>query len=481
MSLTHGVNVNILPTKVVPPVNVSNSIPFIVGTAPVVKAAEASLNSVQLITNKADYVRYFGDTLDIGNYTLAEAAKAAFDVLNVSPLLMVNVLDPSVHKTDVPATPFVVDTKGKVKIDTLVDKSTVSVTGSGGSPTYTPETDYVTSFVDDDLILTIITSGGISNGDTVDIAYSKLDPTAVAGSDIIGTVNVNGEGSGLQLIDETKSKTGIAPQQIIVPKYNIDDTVRAAMIAASTDISGLYSAQVVADIPSDSLTNTLQKALTWKSDKGISLSNVNLLWPRAAVGDDIYHASTIYAMQRMAINGDSFQTLPYKSVSNKAIPITSASLDDGTAIFYNIAQANLLNDQGVITLLNQNGWRFFGNATSAYPGSTDPVDRFTSISEFNHSFRTSLIDTYFQFVDDGINQALIGTINASLNDQLIALANNGAIVAGEAVLLTEDNTTTQLLNAQLTFRANIAYNVPAEQINFNVQFDTDALASALGG
>ena len=58
-----------------------------------------------------------------------------------------------------------------------------------------------------------------------------------------------------------------------------------------------------------------------------------------------------------AINDD----VPNLSPSNKMAKITGLVLDDGTEVTLDQNQANLLNSQGVITAINVNGWRTWGN------------------------------------------------------------------------------------------------------------------------
>ena len=54
----------------------------------------------------------------------------------------------------------------------------------------------------------------------------------------------------------------------------------------------------------------------------------------------------------------SYNGVPYASPSNNAVFADAAVLDDGTEILLEKPQANALNDQGVVTILNGfNGWR----------------------------------------------------------------------------------------------------------------------------
>lgn len=65
-----------------------------------------------------------------------------------------------------------------------------------------------------------------------------------------------------------------------------------------------------------------------------------------------------------------------KAPSNKDLKITATVLDDGTEVALDQEQANLLNGQGVITAINANGFKLWGNNTAGLPlhhGSEGPL------------------------------------------------------------------------------------------------------------
>ena len=44
-------------------------------------------------------------------------------------------------------------------------------------------------------------------------------------------------------------------------------------------------------------------------------------------------------------------------------------------LLWSTQQANMLNGQGIVTAINDNGWKAWGNNTAAYPGTTDTKER----------------------------------------------------------------------------------------------------------
>ena len=85
-------------------------------------------------------------------------------------------------------------------------------------------------------------------------------------------------------------------------------------------------------------------------------------------------------------------------------------LEDGTEVTLDQPQANLLNGQGIITAINDSGWKSWGNNTACYPANTDPKDRWFSVRRFLSWAANSFILTYFSKVDSPANKRLIEAI-----------------------------------------------------------------------
>ena len=88
-------------------------------------------------------------------------------------------------------------------------------------------------------------------------------------------------------------------------------------------------------------------------------------------------------------------------------------------------QANTVNSFGVATWLNMNGFRLWGNNTAAYPGISDPKDRWFSVRRFLTWAANTFILTYFQKVDSPANKRLIEAIVDSEN-----VRGNGFVARG---------------------------------------------------
>ena len=100
MAFTHGVYTNEVPTSIISPVNSSAGLPVVVGTAPVHLTDINNVNQPKLINSYAEAVNLFGYSEDWEKYTLCEFIYSQFALYGMGPCVLINVLDPSKHKSE---------------------------------------------------------------------------------------------------------------------------------------------------------------------------------------------------------------------------------------------------------------------------------------------------------------------------------------------------------------------------------------------
>jgi hypothetical protein len=93
--MAHGVEINEVPSGVVPPVEVSAGLPVYVGTAPINAGDLTCVNKPIVAYTLAEAVEKLGpQSDDFAKWTLHEAMKAHFSMYEVAPVVFINVLDP---------------------------------------------------------------------------------------------------------------------------------------------------------------------------------------------------------------------------------------------------------------------------------------------------------------------------------------------------------------------------------------------------
>lgn len=199
-----------------------------------------------------------------------------------------------------------------------------------------------------------------------------------------------------------------------------------------------------------------------------------------AVGDKVYYYSAMFAALQAYTDAQN-SDVP-ENASNQDLRITATVLADGTPVVLDPQQANdVLNANGVITAINANGFKAWGNSTAAYPSTTDPKDRWLKVRRFFDWDGNNFIRTYLSKVDKPGNKRLIQSIVDSQN-----IVGNGYVARGYCAgyrveFRSEENPVTNLLNGHLTVHTFLAPYIPAEFIENIREYDVDALQSALGG
>jgi phage tail sheath protein FI len=154
---------------------------------------------------------------------------------------------------------------------------------------------------------------------------------------------------------------------------------------------------------------------------------------------------------------------------------------DGTEVYLDQVQGNYLNGQGIITAININGWRSWGNNTGIYPGSSDVKDRFIPVRRMFNWWGNTFILTYFQKVDDPMNRRLIETVVDTENIRANGYKARFQLADARIEYRVEENPVTDLLNGIIRFKQYLTPFTPAETINDVLEFDPNALAASLGG
>jgi len=483
MAYEHGISIQENATSVTPPAQNLGGVQVVVGIAPVHLAEKpfGATNIPILANTLADAERTLGYSEDFDSFTICESIFASFKFATVGPVVFINVLDPTIHKTAVTDGSLSFQ-KGIAVIDdegVLLD--TVTLKSNDGTTTYEKDVDYTISFNDANKpVITALSSGKIGNATAGKASYDKVDPSKVTKADIIGGYDsASGKYKGLELVREVFPRLGVVPGLLLAPGFSQYPDVYSVLVAKSKKINDSFSADVAADIDTTEATR-YEDVATWKNDNGYTSEKSVALWPKVKVGTMVLHYSSIYAAVLKALDAET-EDVPAQSPSNKTFSISGTCLADGTEIYLDKPQANHLNGNGIVTAINWGGWRIWGNNTAAYPAITDPKDRFINLRRLMNWWGNSFILTYFQEVDDLTDTRLIENVVDSEN-----IRSNGYVaagyIAGASIEFREDmNPVTDILNGTIKFITKIGGKTPAENIVNILEFDPTFMANSLFG
>lgn len=479
MPYMHGIRIKENPTSIPTPVSSEAGVPVIFGTAPVNLAADPSnaTNKLFLCNTFAEAQAAVGYSDDYASYTLCQAMDAFFKAYGVGPIVICNVLDPATHKTTYTETLTVTD---GVAVSATYGVLLSGLTLKNGEDTLELGTDYTVAFNNDGyLVVTVLTSGITS----ISATGNKLNPDGVQASDIIGSVDSStGVETGLELVRQVYPLFNLTPSLILAPGWSQIPSVGVSMAGKCDDINGMFKCECIVDIDTTSSSGATKydDVREVKDESGYMSEHTLALWPMVKWSEKIMAYSAMYAAM-VAYTDYNNDNVPNLSPSNKALRISATVLADGTEVVLDRVQANEVNAAGVVTALNANGFKAWGNNTAAYPNSTDPKERWICVRRFFSWWGNSFITTYMAKVDDPMNRRLIESVIDSENVRGNALVSQGKCAGIRMVYSAEDNPVADILDGKIVFRQYLAPYTPAEDILNILEFDPSMIEAALTG
>lgn len=481
MAYNHGVRVLENPTSLTVPRVGTAGLQVIVGVAPVNLAEDPykATNTPKIAYSFAEASAAVGYCNNFKDYNICESVDASFRVLNIAPIVIINVLDPKTHKKALEEQEVDV-VEGQAIIDTfgiLADTLKVST----GEREMVADVDYVVTFDDDGMALvTLVDATGIK---TLTVSGSVIDPSKITYEDIIGGYNAStGEEKGLEVIRQVFPKLQLTPGLIVSPGWSNQPNVGAAIAAKCTGINGVFSCEAVVDLDTkeDSGARKYTDVLEVKQASGFVSKHLDVEWPCVRIGEKIYHASAIKAAL-IAYTDAGNDDVPSLSPSNKVVGISGLCLEDGTEVILDEQQANVVNSYGVCTFNNFSGWTTWGNNTAIYPTSTDPKDRWINCRRFFSWWGNSFILTYHQRVDDNNNPRLIEAVVDDENVRGNSYAAQGKCAGVYIEWRQQENTVNDIMGGKMRFLHHLAPWTPAEDILDVLEFDPSLLEAAFTG
>lgn len=173
--------------------------------------------------------------------------------------------------------------------------------------------------------------------------------------------------------------------------------------------------------------------------------------------------------------------VPYESPSNKNFKMDGCCLADGTEVNLTFEQSNIIAGYGIVTALNfmSLGWTARNNYTACYPGNTDVKDQFIPVSRMFDFVANTLIRSFWSKLDKPMNLRLLDNIQDTCNIWLNGLVSSEYLLGARVEVRGEENPATSLLAGIISFHIYLTPPVPAQEINFTLEFDVDYLTSAL--
>lgn len=479
-----GVHVYEKATSVQTPKVATVGIPFVVGTAPVQSAAKPAKSNVPvLVTSWDEAVEKLGFSYDWESYTLCEFMYSHLQLFGAQPVIFCNINDPASMKREEAAADYTVaDHRVAVSVDAIADTIKVSVAEGAGEAATTRalerDTDYSILYDRDDTdtyvcIVELLEDGSAYDAETVNIAYNEANPTTATVADVV---------DGVAQVDACLTAVGLVPDLIAAPGWSHNTVVAAVMATKAAAINGLFKGKAVIDADSgeDGVTEYSQLSGYKNKNNFVDVDQI-LCWPMVQLGDYRFHLSTQLCGLMATVDAGN-RGIPYESPSNKNLKMDACVLADGTPVNLTWNQVDLIaGSWGVVTAVNflDSGWVAKGNYTACYPGNTDVKDQFIPVSRMFDFIGNTLIRTFWSKLDKPMTPALRDSILQTCNIWLGGLTGGGYLYGARAEMLAEENPLTSLLDGIITLHIYNAPPVPAQEIDFILEYDVSYMETAL--
>ena len=479
-----GVHVFEKATSVQTPKVATVGIPFVVGTAPVQSAAKPAKSNVPvLVTSWDEAVEKLGFSYDWESYTLCEFMYSHLQLFGAQPVIFCNILDPEAMKKAVEAKDYdVTDHKATLPIGAVAGsikvKATVDVEGTPTEQELKADEDYSILYDRDDTdtyvcIVELLEDGSAYDAETVNIAYNEANPTTATVADVV---------DGVAQVDACLTAVGLVPDLIAAPGWSHNTVVAAVMATKAAAINGLFKGKAVIDADSgeDGVTEYSQLSGYKNKNNFVDVDQI-ICWPMVQLGDYRFHLSTQICGLMATVDAGN-RGIPYESPSNKNLKMDACVLEDGTPVNLTWNQVDLIaGSWGVVTAVNflDSGWVAKGNYTACYPGNTDVKDQFIPVSRMFDFIGNTLIRTFWSKLDKPMTPALRDSILQTCNIWLGGLTGGGYLYGARAEMLAEENPLTSLLDGIITLHIYNAPPVPAQEIDFILEYDVSYMETAL--
>ena len=275
-------------------------------------------------------------------------------------------------------------------------------------------------------------------------------------SNVIGTVLPNGQYTGMKALLAAPAQLGIKPRILGAPGLDTQP-VATALASLAQQLRGFAYVG----------TNGVQKieeATAYRNKFGAR--ELMVIHPDFQRWDTVGNATvtapaTAYALGLRA--KIDMEIGWHKTISNMPVNgVTGISRDIYWDLQNPATDAGVLNAAEVTTLINREGFRFWGSRTC----SEDPLFAFESAVRTAQVLADSIAEAHFWAVDKPLHPSIVRDILEGVNAKFRELRAGGYIIDGSAWYDEEINTTDTLKTGKLTIDYDYTPIPPIEDLTF---------------
>ena len=286
------------------------------------------------------------------------------------------------------------------------------------------------------------------------------------GTDVAATIsNIVGDataGTGVHSLLAAQSTVKVVPRILCAPGFTSQrpDGNANPVVSELLGIAQRMRGVIIADGPNTTDSDAITYREDWGSDR------IYVVDPHALVWDTDLNTSVAQpASARVAgliarmDNDRGFWWSPSNQVINGIVGVSRPvdfNMSDTNCV------ANYLNEHEVATIVQKDGYRLWGNRTTA----SDPMWAFLSVRRTADMVYESIENAFLWAMDRPISANLVLDIQESVNAYLRHLVAVGATLGGKCWLDPELNSKEQLMAGKLFLDFDLEPPAPLEHLAF---------------
>jgi hypothetical protein len=283
-----------------------------------------------------------------------------------------------------------------------------------------------------------------------------VDDAATLSNIIGGTDPGTGAYTGIQALLAAQSIVKVDPRIIIATGFSSAAGVAAALVTAAEKLKAV----VILDGPNTTDAAAITFRDTFSSRRVYIVDPWVKIWDTVSSAEIAEPASARVA--GMIARSDNERGFWWSPSNQEMLGITGVARPVDFKLGDANCRANHLNENEVSTIIQQDGYRLWGNRTC----SEDAKWAFLSVVRTADMINDSLQRAHLWAVDRNITKTYIDDVIESVNNYLRHLTKIGAILGGGCWADKELNTPDQLQAGKVYFDFDFTPPAPAEHITF---------------
>lgn len=286
-------------------------------------------------------------------------------------------------------------------------------------------------------------------------------------TNIIGAEGTDGSLTGVHALIGAKAEVGYTPKILIAPQYSNDVSVATELLTVANRLKAI----VIADAPTSSLT----EATTFAATTALVSERMYVVYPSVIISGNFTVPASSYIAGVIA-KTDSESGF-WVSPSNKLI---SGIIGLSKPIDYShgdsSCKANVLNEAKITTIVNYDGYRVWGNRSTA--GATYSM-KFLCVRRTADVINESIMSAHMWAVDRNIVKNYLIEVSESVNAFLRDLKSQGAILYGKCKVNNELTTAANVVAGKVYFDFEFTPAYCAEHVTFTSYLNNDKIEEIL--